>query len=337
MDKFTANRERDSRKADALRGAGWLVATVWECALSKPGGNVEAIADTVRDWVLRGDGRWSCPPIFGLRIDSIIPRSRPPERPETKDGIGPPHHRSLAFTRDRRCQRLRAREPVAVSPSLRPPLEDRLLGGALRSLVSRGTLSRHVSQGKVAFGINHRMRDFQHDREKDLDLVICRRSQPRTQSGLGSFAEMVEAYEIVLGEEEHRMLMDLPEVQLTGVQTALVALEAKAAFTEFGKARPRLYDELNSSHLTIHGDTDQAIAVGLAMIDAAGSFVSPLRNPWSLGTNPTVVNKRRQPQDADSTLAKVRQLPRRPAPGQRGFDAVGVVMLNARTMGHRSR
>ena len=168
---------------------------------------------------------------------------------------------------------------------------------------------------------------FQHDREKDLDLVICRRSQPRTQSGLGSFAEMVEASEIVLGEEEHRVLMDLPEVPLTGVQTALVALEAKAAFTEFGKARPRLYDELNSSHLTIHGDTDQAIAVGLAMINAAGSFVSPLRNPWSLGQNPTVVNKPGSRRTPTVRSPRWRQLPRRPAPGQRGFDAVGVVML----------
>lgn len=110
---------------------------------------------------------------------------------------------------------------------------------------------------------------------------------------------------------------------LTGVKTALIALEAKAAFTEFGKARPRLYDELNSSHLTIHGDTDQAIAVGLAMINAAPSFVSPLRNPWSIGSHDTIINNHNQPKDTESAISKVKQLPRRSASGQRGFDAVG--------------
>ena len=32
---------------------------------------------------------------------------------------------------------------------------------------------KHVGERRVGFGINHEMRDFQHDRKKDLDLVIC--------------------------------------------------------------------------------------------------------------------------------------------------------------------
>lgn len=200
-------------------------------------------------------------------------------------------------------------------------------------LLRDGALFRHVRDGKVAFGINHKMRDFQHDREKDLDLVVCRRAQPLAQSGIVTFAQMVGAYDIVLSDEEKVRLAELPEVPLTGVQTALIALEAKAAFTAFGKARPRLYDELNSSHLTIHGDTDQAIAVGLAMVNAAPSFVSPLLNPWSIGSRETVVNQHRQPHDVQNTLEKVNQLPRRPAPGQRGFDALGVVVVECRNDG----
>lgn len=200
-------------------------------------------------------------------------------------------------------------------------------------LLRGGLLARHVAEGKVAFGINHKMRDFQHDREKDLDLVICRRSEPLTQSGIADFATMVEAYDIVLDSAERSALAALPGVPLTGVQTALVALEAKAAFTEFGKAKPRLYDELNSSHLTIHGDTDSAIAAGLAMINAAESFVSPLRNPWPLGTYPTVVNWHNQPKDTETTIAKVKQLPRRASTGQRGFDALGVIVLSCRNDG----
>jgi hypothetical protein len=200
-------------------------------------------------------------------------------------------------------------------------------------LLRGGLLARHVADGKVAFGINHKMRDFQHDREKDLDLVVCRRSEPLIQGGVTDFAAMVAAYAIVLDERERASLAQLPYVPLTGVQTALIALEAKAAFTEFGKAKPRLYDELNSSHLTIHGDTDPAIAAGLAMINAADTFVSPLRNPWPIGSHETVVNVHKQPKDTESTIAKVKQLPRRAATGQRGFDALGVIVLSCRNDG----
>jgi hypothetical protein len=197
-------------------------------------------------------------------------------------------------------------------------------------MLRQGALFRHISEEKVAFGINHQMRDFQHDRQKNLDLVICRRSTPQKQSGLEYFHEMVEAYQIELNPAARMALQNLPKIPLTGVQTALIALEAKAAFTEFGKARPRLYDELNSSHLTIHGDTDQAIAAGLALINASATFISPLRNPWPLGKHPTVVNAHKQPRETENTIAKVKQLPRRAAAGQRGFDAMGVVVVSCK-------
>jgi hypothetical protein len=60
--------------------------------------------------------------------------------------------------------------------------------------------------------------------------------------------------------------------------TVPVAIEAKACMTEFRKARPLLYDELNSSHLTIHGDTNGAIAAALVIVNIATTFISPTRN-----------------------------------------------------------
>lgn len=200
-------------------------------------------------------------------------------------------------------------------------------------LLRGGALYRQVRDGTVAFGINHEMRDYTHDRKKDLDLVICRRSSDRAQGGIETFLDMVRAYEIALSPEETSALRNLPSIPLTGVQTSLIALEAKAAFTEFGKARPRLYDELNSSHLTIHGDTDQAIAVGLVMINASPTFVSPLRNLWPLGSRENCVNDHKQPRDAERMIEKLAQLPRRSAVGQRGFDALGVVLLKCRNDG----
>lgn len=47
-------------------------------------------------------------------------------------------------------------------------------GGIVFDLLRASTLFReHVAAGRVAFGINHEMRDFRNDRKKNLDLVIC--------------------------------------------------------------------------------------------------------------------------------------------------------------------
>ncbi|UOD28233.1 hypothetical protein INH39_22595 [Massilia violaceinigra] len=198
-------------------------------------------------------------------------------------------------------------------------------------LLRTNLISKHVREEKISFGINHKMRDFTHDREKDLDLVICRRTQEtRTVAGAANFRDLVGAYTIALSKRECDLLNGLPTIPLTGVQSALVALEAKAAMTEFGKARPRIYDELNSSHLTIHGDTDSAIAAGFAIVNFAGTFVSPTRNVWKVeqGAPTTLVNVHRQPKDAMNMIEKIKQLPRRSAPGTNGFDAFGLMLIN---------
>jgi len=190
-----------------------------------------------------------------------------------------------------------------------------------------GLLAQHVRAGRVSFGINHEMRDFRHNRKKDLDLVVCRRSEPRAAGAIRSFRDMVDAYGVVLDDGQRELLDEFPDIPLTGVQTALIAIEAKAAMTEFAKARPRLYDELNSSQLTIHGDTDSTIAAGFAMVNSAQTFVSPLRNPWPLGARPTVVTRHNQPRDAVSVVEKLSQLPRRSSTGETGFDAFGMIVV----------
>ena len=38
-----------------------------------------------------------------------------------------------------------------------------------------------------------------------------------------------------------------------------------------------MFDELNSSQATIHGAADQAVAVGLAVVNIADRFISPGR------------------------------------------------------------
>ena len=186
-------------------------------------------------------------------------------------------------------------------------------------------LRRHIAEGKVAVGINHEMRDFAQNRAKNLDLVVCRGGEARAGD---NFVELIERYEIVLLPSERRALHGLPVAPLAIPQTVLLAVEAKACMTEYGKARPRLYDELNSSHLTIHGDTNSAIAAGFVLLNLSPTFVSPLRNPWPLGTLPEEVSQHRQPQSLRSVAAKVAELPRRSQAGQEGFDALAIAVID---------
>jgi hypothetical protein len=188
-------------------------------------------------------------------------------------------------------------------------------------------LREHIATQKVAIGINHPMRDFSQNRTKNLDLVICRASAT-TPTKPGDFANLAERYAIVLSESEQQTLKQFPNLPLAIPATVLVAMEAKACMTEFGKARPRLYDELNSSHLTIHGDTNAAIAAGFAMVNIAETFVSPLRNPWSLSTHEPVISHHRQSENARSVIQKIMKLPRRSSVATSGFDAFGIAIIN---------
>jgi hypothetical protein len=113
----------------------------------------------------------------------------------------------------------------------------------------------------------------------------------------------------------------LPDLNQAPVGAVLIALEAKAAMTEHQKAEPRLYDELNSSHLTVHGDSNQALATGLVMVNASPTFLSPS------GTGRRNVHK--QPDAASGIVRKVKQIPRRANPAQEGFDGLGIVLLCA--------
>lgn len=197
-------------------------------------------------------------------------------------------------------------------------------------LLSCPLLRKHVSEEKVFFGINHEMRDFKQNRKKDLDLVLCTRSgQPN--DGAPTFASMAKHYGVALTDDEKARLDGLPKLVRAPVGSVLVALEAKACMTEHTKARPRLYDELNSSHLTIHGSTDEAIAAGLVAINYSTSFISPGKHPDGSGCR--VPNTHKQPDVTKRVIEKVQELPRRSTTGREGFDALAAVVLDIRNDG----
>jgi hypothetical protein len=193
-------------------------------------------------------------------------------------------------------------------------------------------LRDQIAAGKVAFGINHEMRDFQTNRKKNLDLVVCT-PRPSGNAKPRNFASIREKCGVILSSWEEEELSTLPLVPVVPVGTVLIALEAKAAMTAHIKALPRLHDELDSSHSTIHGDTDAAIAAALVMINVSERFLSPGNNKYDISESIPAWNKEPQPASAERTIQKVRQVRRRSKPGDQGFDAMGIALVDFRNDG----
>ncbi len=189
------------------------------------------------------------------------------------------------------------------------------------------TLVAQIEAGQVAFGINHEMRDFQQNRKKNLDLVICTPGTA-TRKRRTTFAAMAEKHGLVLNPTARRLLAKLPVLPEAPVGFVRVALEAKAAMTAHVKALSRLHDELNSSHLTIHGAAAEALAVGFVMVNASPKFISPgLNKDFVAGARPKV-SSHTQPDDAIRVIDKVREIPRRARMTDQGFDALGIVLVD---------
>jgi hypothetical protein len=191
-------------------------------------------------------------------------------------------------------------------------------------MVSTPLLRRHAESGTICFGINHEMRDFVHDRKKNLDLVLC---TPGGAATAETLASMRRSYHIELTEEEQSAFDTLPQLVRAPVGSVLMALEAKACMTAHQRALPRLYDELNSSHLTVHGASDQAVAVAYTMVNVAENYLSPDLNKKNRFSDPEW-SKHKQPRDAQLAIDKIKQLPRRSKVGDVGYDAISIVVID---------
>ena len=160
--------------------------------------------------------------------------------------------------------------------------------------------------------------------KKNLDLVLCTRGGPCGEDTLASIAP---SYNIQLSPQEKADFESLPALVRAAVGSVLMALEAKACMTAHQRALPRLYDELNSSHLTVHGSSDQAIAVGFTMVNLAEDYLSPDLNKKNKSSEP-VWSKHQQARDAELAISKIKQLPRRSKVGDVGYDALSIVVID---------
>jgi hypothetical protein len=200
--------------------------------------------------------------------------------------------------------------------------------GVLFDLLSHSVALRdHVSSGKVVFGLDHKMHDYAADRPKNLDLVIARPASDEERTGR-TFQDLPALHGIELTDLQRARLESLPNPEEGPVGAALMALEAKAMFTAYAKSYPRFYDELNSSHRAIHGSSNNALAVGLAIINVAETFISPIKNPDYPTTGEAEISTHRQPKAATGAIEKVRQLPRRTSDDGVGYEGLGIILVD---------
>jgi hypothetical protein len=198
--------------------------------------------------------------------------------------------------------------------------------GVLFDLLQQSRVLRHHAQsGKVIFGVNFELRDFSTGRKKKLDLVIARPSAPVTATY--DLADLATEWHVVLTRAQSHALTQLPPLFAGDPGAVLMALEAKAAMTAHQRAEPRLYDELNSSHLTVHGASRQALAVGLVIVNVSTTFVSPDLNKTPGASR--VVSQHTQPAAAAGVIRKVREIPRRAGTQGEGYDGLGVVVVSS--------
>jgi len=170
------------------------------------------------------------------------------------------------------------------------------------------------------------MHDYVLDRQKKLDLVIARPHSDEPRTGR-TFRDLPTLHDMELTRTQWQRLESLPNPEEGPVGAPLLALEAKAMFTAFSKSYPRFYDELNSSHRAIHGSSNNTLAVGLAVINVAENFISPIKNPDYPQTGQAEISVHHQPQDALGAIAKVEQLPRRTGNEGDGYEGLGIVLV----------
>jgi hypothetical protein len=205
-------------------------------------------------------------------------------------------------------------------------------GVAFDLLTASSRLREHASSGRIVLGVNHAMTDFATGRRKKLDLVIAR---PAAPIGVPrhTFKSLATGYGVVLTDDESAQLDGLPDIPVADVGAVLIALEAKATMTAHVKSLPRLYDELNSSHLCVHGASKSALAIGYVQVNNSDTFVSSVTNDHPLADNPVIWSTHRQPHDTLRVVDKVKEIPRRSTSSEVGFDGIGLSVLDIKNDG----
>jgi hypothetical protein len=163
----------------------------------------------------------------------------------------------------------------------------------------------HVRAGQVVCGINTKFQ-FPNGKRKTLDLAIGAPAVP-APGGAGS------------------LISNVP------LATVRLACEAKQTMTEHIKSKPRLFDELSSSHEIVHQGDPKAISAGIVVVNIATQYASPTRQ--TSGEGPLVMTAHRQPDVCRQVVEHLRGLKVREAVGEVGFDAYATIVVDCDNVG----
>jgi len=170
----------------------------------------------------------------------------------------------------------------------------------------------HALAGRVAFGINYR-HTWPNGKAKTLDLVIG----------------LTDTIPPPAGRRIREVMSPPKEPDASrppSLKRVLISCEAKAVMTEHNKSEPRVYSELNDSHVIVHGGDRYAVASAITTVNISSTFISPLRQRPS---EPVHVTRHNQPEATASMVAHLDQLPQRNSPNGVGLDAYCTFVLDA--------
>jgi hypothetical protein len=168
-------------------------------------------------------------------------------------------------------------------------------------------VGKHLASGNVVAGINATVQ-FPNGKLKTLDLAV---GEPA--------AAPSDALRLIGIDTDAR------------IGRVRFSCEAKQCMTEHSKTKPRIFDELSSSHEIVHQGEPNAIATGVVVVNIASQFASPLRQAPQPAA--VVFLSHRQPHVTQDMIMHLRGLKRRSKSGDVGFDAFATIVVDCDNVG----
>ena len=207
------------------------------------------------------------------------------------------------------------------------------LGVAIDLLRESPELREAVADGRVGFQVNPKMRD-RTNREKTLDLGFGLVDDAAPPGRGRSLEELLAEYLAVLTPEDREIVAELPNIKEARSKQDLVVLENKACMTAHSKAAPRLRNELEGAVDAINSSDPDSVAGGLVLVNAADYFYSPVyRDNGYVEPSDRRPTQHHQPADAAVCISRLRNIPLRTKDKKYGYDALGIVVIDAKNNG----
>lgn len=140
----------------------------------------------------------------------------------------------------------------------------------------------------------------------------------------------VKNLDLALGTPADPVVEPVIPTPIGRIGSLRASLEAKQCMTEHSKTKPRIFDELSSSHEIVHQGDSKAIAAGIVVVNIADRFASPLRQAKE---GPLEFTPHRQPAVTESMVTHLRGLKMRDGVGDVGFDAFATIVINCDNVG----